>query len=72
VNHALNHKFNEANQLAHKLIDINPLMYRESNPVGIKQALNTLDICQNHVRLPLISASSSLQKEISKAISQMM
>jgi 4-hydroxy-tetrahydrodipicolinate synthase len=52
-----------------KLLDINGLMYEEGNPIGIKQVLSYLDICEPHVRLPHVSASEGLQKKI-KALYQ--
>lgn len=47
-----------------RLLEINPLMYKESNPVGIKQVLKHYDVCENYVRLPLVSASAELITEI--------
>ncbi len=47
-----------------RLLEINELMYVESNPVGIKQLLQQLGICQNYVRLPLLAASDQLQARI--------
>jgi 4-hydroxy-tetrahydrodipicolinate synthase len=72
VNHALNHQFTEARTLAYKLMEINPLMYRESNPVGLKHVLSVMNICENQVRLPLVKASNALQKEIANVISDLM
>ncbi|MEM1406345.1 MAG: 4-hydroxy-tetrahydrodipicolinate synthase [Bacteroidota bacterium] len=46
------------------LLEINPLMYEESNPVGVKQVLAHFGICENHVRLPLVSASEELKNKI--------
>jgi len=51
-----------------KLLEINPLMYAESNPVGVKEALKQLKICENYVRLPLAPASQQLSLKISEAI----
>jgi 4-hydroxy-tetrahydrodipicolinate synthase len=48
-----------------KLMDINPLMYAEGNPVGIKEVLYQMGISLPHVRLPLEVASKSLKKAIS-------
>lgn len=45
---------------------INPLMYEESNPVGVKEVLRIKGVCGNNVRLPLLPASESLSKRISK------
>lgn len=50
-----------------KLLEINPLMYAESNPVGIKCLMKLMDICGGEVRLPLLKASDSLVNQIKKA-----
>jgi 4-hydroxy-tetrahydrodipicolinate synthase len=47
-----------------KLLDISPLMYEESNPVGLKALLEKMGICTMAVRLPLAPASDMLQKKI--------
>jgi 4-hydroxy-tetrahydrodipicolinate synthase len=57
--------FAKANQEQFKLLDINGPMYEESNPVGLKALLQELGICSGAVRLPLVSASESLQRKIS-------
>jgi len=51
-----------------QLLEINPLMYAESNPVGVKYALKVLGVCEHYVRMPLIDASDSLQRQIEKAV----
>lgn len=51
-----------------ELLDINSLMYEESNPVGIKEVLNQMNICGNQVRLPLLKASKALSDKIQKEI----
>ncbi len=52
-----------------KLLDVNPLMYEESNPVGLKALLETMGICGAVVRLPLVPASAGLRKKISNQVS---
>ncbi len=47
---------------------INDLMYREGNPVGIKQLLHEMDICQPYVRPPLVKATAQLGRDIRKAL----
>lgn len=64
VHFALAQNFGEARKFAFQLSEINPLMYEESNPVGIKEVLSVLGICANEVRLPLVSASAELQRKI--------
>jgi 4-hydroxy-tetrahydrodipicolinate synthase len=51
-----------------KLVDINPLMYEEANPVGVKAVMHELGICGAHVRLPLLPASADLTKRIQTAL----
>lgn len=63
--------FQTASQELFRLIEINDLMYTESNPVGIKQLLNEMDICEPHVRLPLINASKDLSSKIATAYEAM-
>jgi 4-hydroxy-tetrahydrodipicolinate synthase len=58
-------KFDKAREEQFKLIDINGPMYEEGNPVGIKQVLANMGICQPYVRLPLAPASDNLKKKIS-------
>jgi len=51
---------------AFKLLDINPMMYEESNPVGLKFLMSELGICGDAVRLPLVKATESLKERIRK------
>ena len=55
----------QASKELFKLLDINPLMYEESNPVGLKALLEKMGICAGFVRLPLAPASDALLKKIS-------
>jgi len=59
----------ESRNATFKLLELNPLMYEESNPVGIKNLMMHLGLCRDEVRLPLIKASTSLSQRI-KEISQ--
>ncbi len=56
--------YRKANAELSKLLDINPLMYEEGNPVGLKVLLETMAICSSAVRLPLVAASNGLRKRI--------
>jgi len=47
-----------------KLVDINPPMYEEGNPVGVKQLLHEMGVCGPNVRLPLVQASDNLVHRI--------
>jgi 4-hydroxy-tetrahydrodipicolinate synthase len=62
--HAFAGSYGKASQELFKLLDINGPMYEEGNPVGLKALLEHLGICQGNVRLPLVTASTALQKKI--------
>lgn len=61
---ALEGNYRKASQEAFKLLEINPLMYEESNPVGLKALLEDMKICSGNVRLPLAEASDALRRKI--------
>lgn len=61
---ALKGDFATAQPLHLNLIEFTRLMFIEGNPAGAKAALKYLDICSDHVRLPLVSVSDSLRKAI--------
>ena len=65
---ALEGDYHTAKSYLTKLNPINPHMYSEASPVGVKEALRLLGICENYVRLPLISASERLSEAIRKLI----
>ena len=64
----LENKFAEASEILFQLVELNPLMYEESNPVGVKAVLETLGICGPTVRLPLIEASPALKDKLRKLL----
>ncbi len=70
VKDALAGNYQSANQYLHSLLDVNPLMYEEGNPVGVKQALQELGICRKAVRLPLAPASEGLSRKIAGQVSK--
>ncbi|WP_207430865.1 4-hydroxy-tetrahydrodipicolinate synthase [Sabulibacter ruber] len=61
---ALEGNFKEAGALQRSFGKINPLMYEEANPVGVKLVLEQVGICGPYVRLPLAQASASLKQRV--------
>lgn len=59
--------YEKASQHQFSLLEINGPMYEEANPVGVKQLLKEIGVCENYVRMPLLPASPALQKKISQA-----
>ena len=51
-----------------RFLTLNPLMYEESNPVGVKAALEGLGVCGAAVRLPLLEATEGLKDRIRRAL----
>jgi 4-hydroxy-tetrahydrodipicolinate synthase len=57
---ALNGNFDKARKLHYKLHDITHAIFVDGNPSGIKGLLNVLNICGEHVRLPLMSVNKAV------------
>lgn len=64
----LAHDFKAAAKLLNDFVDINPLMYEESNPVGVKAVLERFGVCTASVRLPLLEASAGLKDKLYKLL----
>ena len=64
VDEALKGKFEEAQKLHYKLLDFMELFFAEGSPGGVKAALNILGICENVLRLPLVTISEELTGKI--------
>jgi 4-hydroxy-tetrahydrodipicolinate synthase len=65
---ALDNKFAEGFEKLKLLIDLNPLLYKEGNPVGAKVVLSEKKLIKNNLRLPLFKASAALEAEIKDVI----
>ena len=70
------HKGLEGNQLTSKALEkkamplIN-LIFEENNPAGIKAVLKQLGLCDDTVRLPLVTATDALKSKIKEALAQL-
>lgn len=62
------HKNEDCRRAMNVFQDLDPLLYAESNPVGIKEVLRQKNICRNYVRLPLLPASTPLQRKITECL----
>ena len=65
---ALAGDFASSRALLFGFLELNPLMYEESNPVGVKAALEALGVCGAAVRLPLLEASDGLKELLNRAL----
>ena len=68
VQEALQGNFQAASDLLLSFVDLNPLLYEEGNPVGVKVLLERFGICSPSVRLPLVEASAGLRDKIDKLL----
>lgn len=68
VQSGLDNDFETSRKVAHSLLPLNALMYKEGNPTGVKELLQQIGICRNYVRLPLIPATATLSKQIENLI----
>ncbi len=66
IKYSVNNEYIKAHKFIFDLLDLDSLMYKECNPVGIKQLLSTMWMCDPYVRLPLIKASANLSEKIKK------
>lgn len=68
VKAALEGDFVKAQTYLSQLNRINPHMYSEASPVGIKEVLRQIGICENKVRLPLVAPSDELTNTIKELL----
>jgi 4-hydroxy-tetrahydrodipicolinate synthase len=64
VRFCTNNEFSKARNIHFAVKHITDLAFKEGNPTGIKSILNTLELCEDFVRLPLMCASTQLKNEI--------
>ena len=65
---ALENQWEEARRIHFSLLEIIGQLFVEGSPPGIKAALNILNICENHVRLPLVPVSRGTYSKLSELI----
>jgi 4-hydroxy-tetrahydrodipicolinate synthase len=71
VHQALFGQINEARATHLSLAPIVEAIFKEGNPAGIKAMLEQLGICEDYVRLPLVSATPELKKIIYTRIAEL-
>jgi 4-hydroxy-tetrahydrodipicolinate synthase len=70
VNAANQGDFGKARTLHYKLAELTDLIFAQGNPAGIKTILNTLGICNDYLRLPLVQVDSDLRQKISQKMAE--
>ncbi len=57
-----------AYELHYKLMDVINYIFEENNPSGIKAVFESLELCSDRVRLPLVPASNQLKEKINSFV----
>jgi len=64
VSSSMSHKVDQAKEIHYDLLHITRLFFQEGNPGGVKAALNTMNIMEPTMRLPLVPISEELYLSI--------
>ncbi len=70
VNQSLKSNFKAAREIQFRFLEMIDLLFTEGNPAGVKDMLCCMNLCHNHVRLPLVSVSRPVHTRIQKAIEE--
>ena len=65
---ALAGNYAAASRRLFSFLALNPLLYEEANPVGVKAALAARELCEPICRLPLLPASEALHKRVAAVL----
>lgn len=68
VNHCLKSNMKKARAVHEKLLPFSKAIFEEGNPVGIKAALEIMNIVSSNLRQPLVKASKPLQTKLQTII----
>lgn len=66
----LDRKVDEAYKLHYQIANCIDHIFEQGNPAGIKEVFKSLGLCENVVRLPLVSVDKTLAETIQKFVSQ--
>lgn len=70
IHHALAGDYRSAQKELGKFLTIDPYLYEEGNPVGVKKLLENQGLFGAQVRMPLASASAELGKKLAQISAQ--
>ena len=68
INFALNNDFSSAQSINKQLSEMISLIFEENNPAGIKSLLHEMNLCNDILRIPLLSVSPKLRRGILKEL----
>ena len=68
IDDGLNNNISSAESINNELCNIISLIFKENNPAGVKFVLSKLNLCNDVLRLPLLSASKELRSQINEEL----
>ena len=68
IKEGLSRNVDEAYLIQYQLLDLIRMIYFEGNPTGIKVLMDTLGLCENNLRLPLVPASKELTLQLKEEL----
>ena len=71
VSNSLKGDYDLARKLHYSILNLMNQLFEEGNPGGAKEALKILNVCDHHMRLPLVNVSDSLREKLSKTLSSL-
>lgn len=71
VNHSLKFNFKAAREIQFRFLEMTELLFTDGNPAGVKAMLSLMNLCQNNLRLPLVTVSKPIYTRIQKAIDEL-
>ena len=72
IHQGLLRNIDEAYSIQYQLLDLIRMIYLEGNPTGIKVLMDTLNLCKNNLRLPLVQASKHLTLQLKDELKNVM
>ncbi|MFN3916659.1 MAG: 4-hydroxy-tetrahydrodipicolinate synthase [Flavobacteriales bacterium] len=64
VNDTSSGNLQNARKTHYSMLEFTRLLFVEGNPAGVKEALQYLQVCKNHLRLPLVNVSNNASLSI--------
>ena len=68
IDDGLNNNISSAESINNELCNIISLIFKENNPAGVKFVLSKLNLCNDVLRLPLVSVSKELRSQINEEL----
>ena len=71
INSSLTGDFETARKRQYELFEVINMLFEEGNPAGVKSVLKMLNICEEHVRLPLVPVSENLRNRLKQELAKL-